>query len=121
MARKIIDFRSDQELTDYINSIAWSDSGDDGFSSDESETYPELNIDKLLHGLDSESGSTTSETVGGPANDMENAHIIHIVDGDIDKNPHMEANKGKTLSLRENLLHFSKRDLYLLQIMKKTQ
>lgn len=46
MPRKIGDFRSEEELTEYINSIAWSESEDDGFSSDDDVARPEFRIDK---------------------------------------------------------------------------
>lgn len=46
MSRRIRDFRTEEELSKFVNSIAWSESEDDGdFSSDDSDYDPDFDFD----------------------------------------------------------------------------
>ncbi|XP_037826738.1 piggyBac transposable element-derived protein 3-like [Lucilia sericata] len=49
MQRRIRDFRTQEELTEYVNSIAWSESEDDeDFSSDDEQCYPDFNFNAAI-------------------------------------------------------------------------
>lgn len=65
MARRVRDFRTHEELSEYVNTISWSDSEEDGdFSSDNSELDPDFDFEAAFRNerrLDDEEGDEVVE------------------------------------------------------------
>lgn len=109
MARRVRDFRTEEELSDFVNSIAWSESEDgDDFSADGSDYDPDFDFEAALRSRNTEE----SEQVGDSDGENES---LEIADGQnnaaayVDMgNSNIETNHGKVLPLPRKLLFVSK-------------